>query len=621
MCPANEPERAARPVSHEKNESERAMRSLRIGLKGGVFVVALGTALVVGCGDDDTEGDGGEGGEGGTAGSSSGNGGKAGGSGGKAGGSTAGSSNDGGMSTEPMGGTGGSDPNPPVGGEGGVGSGGDGGSGEVTFDPITQVGDDVYTEANDLRGLSFSSKLPGKLWASGHIGIIPNPATLNDPDKKVVIARFDADGTPDETFDGDGFLEVNLVERVIDTVPDVDVVLNDGNEESLGIVELDNGDIIVSANVRDAAGKGMDAVLARYTAAGAPVTNFGTNGVAIVDFGWPVLEDVNFPGAPAAAPSDSSQHIELDTSTQGTEKIVVYGAGSAAKGQLTGTAPNQTQRTDNDRYVTRVLATTGAIDPAFNSAKPFFYNSGAVLNDNARRGIVEADGSILAAGYVNLGEGQGNHVAVIRLLPNGAIDAAFGHGVSHDGVLRSNPVIDDGGVAECYNVVRQSDGRIVTAGYGSATGPSRMSSFNYASTVSADLVSFAYSPDGGELDEAWGNVGMFIGQSEGTPGLTRFEERGRDMSILPDQRLVYAGNYGEDPAIFVATPDGLFEPENDEGYLFTYEPLTTTTNQTTGSVSTSHFFRVTVSPDGKLIAAATNQNVDGVLVAVLKVGE
>jgi uncharacterized delta-60 repeat protein len=365
----------------------------------------------------------------------------------------------------------------------------------------------------------------------------------------------------------------------------------------------------------------MDAVLARFTAAGVAVDSFGVGGVAIVDFGWPVLEDPTYPGAPAAAPADSSQHIELDTSEQDVEKIVVFGAGTAAKGQLTGTAPNQTQRTDNDRYVTRVLAETGAIDPDFNASKAFSYNSGGILGDSARRGLVEADGSILAAGYVNLGDSLGNHVVAIRLLPDGTRDADFGHGVSHPGVLRSNPVINDGGVAECYNLVRLADGRVVTTGYGSATAGSTMSSFGYATTAAPDLVSFAYNEDGTALDQSWGNMGMFIGQSEGTPQLTRFEERGRDMALLPDQRLVHAGNFGEDPAIYVTTPDGAFEPDNDLGDLFLYDPLTTTTNPTTLNVSTSHFFRVVVSPDGTRIAAATNQNVDGVLLAVLKVGE
>jgi hypothetical protein len=276
------------------------------------------------------------------------------------------------------------------------------------------------------------------------------------------------------------------------------------------------------------------------------------------------------------------------------------------------------QRTDNDRYVTRLLASTGAIDPGFNAGKPFTYNTGGTNGDNGRRGQVEADGSILAAGYTNFAPG-GNHIVAIKLKADGTRDAAFGPYGNNRGIFHSNPVINDGGVAECYNIVRQSSGRLITTGYGSATATDVLSSYGYESTKAPDLVSFAYSPDGKTLDLEWGNFGMFIAQSEAM-NVTRFEERGRDMLVLPDDRLVYAGNFATDPAIYVAQPDGAFDPENDIGNLFRYTPLTTTTNNN-GGVSTSHFFGIALSADGKHIAATTSQNVDGALLAVLKVGE
>jgi hypothetical protein len=262
-----------------------------------------------------------------------------------------------------------------------------------------------------------------------------------------------------------------------------------------------------------------------------------------------------------------------------------------------------------------VLAETGAIDPAFNAGQPFIYHSGGVLDDNARRGQVEADGAILAAGYVNLGETLGNHIVALRLLPNGTLDPNFGHGLGTKGVLRSNPLLDDGGVAECYNIVRQANGRLITTGYGSATGGGFMSSFGYAQTAGPDLVSFAYTANGKAMDASWGNDGLFVGQSEGTPLLTRFEERGRDMALLADQRLVYVGNYGEEPAIYVTTPDGDFEPENNVGVRFSYPALPL------NGTSTAHFFRVVVSPDGSRIAASTSQSTAGVLLAMLQVAE
>jgi hypothetical protein len=316
-----------------------------------------------------------------------------------------------------------------------------------------------------------------------------------------------------------------------------------------------------------------------------------------------------------AAPSDTSYGLELDKSND-QERLVVFGFGSAPKGQMTGMPA--VQRTDNDRYVVRVMASDGSVDAAFNGGAPFTYNTGSTFADNGRRGVVESDGSILAAGYTNFGPGFGNHVVAIRLEPDGTRDPSFGFGVVDDGVIRSNPVIDDGGVAEAYAIARQHSGRIVTTGYGSATATNTLSSYGYASTTGPDLVSLAITADGKGLDKAWGNLGLFVAQSEEL-GLERAEERGRDLAVLADDRLVYVGNFATDPAIYVVMPDGSFDPANGVGQLFRYDPLTVTVNG--ANTQTSHFGRVVVSADGKRIAASSSQNVDGARLAVLRVGE
>lgn len=594
-------------------------------------MAALGAALVVGCGDDDggseeeNGGSGDSGDSGGSAGSKAGGatgGTKAGSAtgGSSSGGTKAGSSNGGatsggsgaeagGSNGEDRGGEGGGTTEP-MGGAGVAGQGGEGG-GDVTFAPITPLSEGVFTEANDLRGLRFSSALPGKLWASGHVGINTNPSTAGQPDKTLVIARFNADGSPDESFDGDGFLQVNLVERV----EAADVVTNDGNEESLGIVELANGDVVVAANVRDENGKGMDAVVARFTAAGAKVEGFGDEGVALVTLGWAPADDASWPTA-GAAPSDNSWGLELDKHGN-QERLVVFAGGSAPKGSTAGNPA--VQRTDSDRYVTRLLAATGAPDPEFNGGKAFTYNTGGTNGDNGRRGVVNADGSIVAGGYTNF-PGLGNHVVAIRLKADGTRDTSFGFGIPGGGVVSSNPLINDGGAAECYGLTVQSTGRIVTTGYGSATAnASTLSSFGFQSTKGPDLVTLGISADGKSLDTTFaGGAGFNVLQSEELVA-DRFEDRGRDVVALSDDRLVYVGNFATDPAIYVTLPDGEFDPINHVGNLFRFEPLTTTT--TANGVSTSHFFRVVVSPDGKQIAAATNQNIDGALVVRLKVGE
>jgi len=315
-------------------------------------------------------------------------------------------------------------------------------------------------------------------------------------DRVTIVARFNADGIPDTTFGSGGFLQMNLVERVMaDTT-----VVNDGHEESLGIVELDDGHLVVQANVRDQNGKGTDVLLVRITPAGERVGSFGLNGVQRLVFAG--IRQLTTPaGWARAVRSTPAGALELDESSA-EQKLVVAGFGTAPKGQLSGEPA--AQRTDPDRYIVRVSAETGAIDPEFNAGKVFTYNSGGTFADNARRVLVEADGSIVSAGYSNFGAGFGNYIVAIRLTPAGLLDTSFGLGIVNRGVLRSNPFVDDGGVAECYAFARQSSGRYVTTGYGLATATNGTSSYGYAPTTAQDLISIGFTPSGTAVDQSFG---------------------------------------------------------------------------------------------------------------------
>ncbi len=595
----------SRPVNRRvKKEREREMAIRAVGMTNVALTVILGGVLAVACGDDDSSPTpGGEAGEtsGGDTGQNTG-GSKAGSdAGGQPQGGTAGTAgNDQGGAGAEAGAGGAIDPI--AGGAGSGASGGAGGEGGGDPDPepvpvISKLGSQVFAQASDLRGLFYTED--GKLYASGHLG------SVGTVDKQVVVGRFDKDGKPDTTFGGDGFVSFNLVERTVD---DQEVVTNDGNEESIGLVELETGEIVVQVNVRDDNGKGMDVGLLKLDATGTPVAAFGDNGLKKLVFGWAPEDDALWPTA-GGAPTDTSWGIELDESGA-NQKIVVFGFGSAAKGQTIGTPG--VQRTDTDRYILRVLASDGSVDPAFNDGEVFFYNSRGTFNDGGRRGFVESDGSIVSGGYTNFGDGLGNHVLAIRLTAAGKLDTSFGFGIVDRGVARANPFLDDGGVSECYNITRQHEsGRYITSGYGSATAANVPSSYGYATTTAADLISLAFTADGKGLDLDWGNRGTRAIQSEEL-GQASTEDRGRDLLALWDDRVVYAGKLGINPALIVVTPDGEYDPANGLGQVFTYEPL---------SGTTSHFFRVVASKDGTRIAAATSNHADGARLAVLKVGD
>lgn len=584
-------------------------------------------APVSACSDDGADDEpGAKAGSAGKAGESS-NGGK--GSGGSTHGGKGGAENIGGedMNPQPEGGKGGTagsggtagtetDPDPQ---RGGAGAGGEGPA-PVPYHPAKINGADgtLVPEVNDLRGITYSAS--GKIWASGHVGV--STTYPGGVDRQLAVVRFNPDGRLDPSFDGDGIKTFNLRTRQgID-----DNITNDGDEYSLGIVELPSGDLIVQANVRDASGKGRDVVLLKLNSAGQPVNfsagpsnNPPASPVRKVDFGWTEAQAATYPNAPAAQPVDESWGLALNPDAT---KVVVFGYGPAPVGALTsGDAP--TQRTDNDRYVAQLTVNNGLPDAAFNGGVPYSFNSGGTQSDGGRRGSVEADGAIVSAGYTNVG--GSNTIFVLRLSATGEPDGTLTYGEpAVPGVFAANPFAVDGGIAECYAAKRQSNGRYVTTGYGRATAAGGTSTFDppWLTTDGVDMVSFGFkqSDSGGVLDTTFGVSGTLAVQSEGL-NLGSTEDRGRDLVVLPDDRVVYAGRLGTSPALFVTTPDGELDAEaggigagpggsDTIPGAYLYPPL---------SGTTSHFYAIALSPDKKRVAAVTNNHADGALLAIVDV--
>ncbi len=424
-------------------------------------------------------------------------------------------------------------------------------------------------------GLVFGQD--GAIYASG--------ATVEAGVRKLAVWRFQ-NGALDTAFGTGGVVTVDIP----------------GDESSFDLVEVAAGSFVVQASV------GGKIFLVKLTKDGGGAYAFGTPTFVRFGYdegeGWPA----GTPNAPAAAPSYASWSIGLDRSTAASPQIVVFAHGAPAKA-----ADPANQRIDNDRWITRVSADTLAIDPAFNGGVPYTTDAdGKSLGDNARRGLVLADGSIVSSGYANFGQGLGNHVVLVRLLKNGTVDPGFGFGTSAPGIpgqTKFNPYLAVSGFAEAYGVVRQSNGLLVTTGYGTsnATVPSK----------SVDLVAFRVKPDG--IDTTYGTLGATAWQSETDKGAglggSPFTDRGRDIAILPDDRTVHVGVYDDYASVFVLDPSG--KPDTSFG--------------TNGVLEYSYpagLFKVATSSDGKRIAATAqslNQTTDptaplGSLLVTLDVG-
>ncbi|MFP2909830.1 hypothetical protein ACLESD_33260, partial [Pyxidicoccus sp. 3LFB2] len=316
--------------------------------------------------------------------------------------------------------------------------------------------------------------------------------------------------------------------------------------------------------------------VARFNADGTLDTSFGANGISRLD--WSTV---------AGGTRDAVWGLAVD----GDDRVVLFGS---KRGEGT--------RVDADRVVAR-LTENGALDTAFGTDGLTVLNIGN-LGDNARHGIVQLDGKIVASGYMSQPTGVGtqsaNRIVLQRLNADGKPDETFGF----KGVLSSapfqaqSPTNPEWGMVEAYAVGVQADGSYVTTGYGRT-----------ASSGTVDLVSFRYSGTG-QLDSQWGTNGSVVLDLVGA------DDRGRHMVVLKNDNVCMVGSGKPTTSKISAMvlmldksgrPDTTYTPD---GYkLFEYER------------AESAFFGAATSKDGDWVAAAgyrsgDNQDADAVLAII-----
>lgn len=513
------------------------------------------------------------------------------------------------------------------------GSGGGGGGGEPPVSSQFSVVEDNDTaEANGINSIVHASD--GTIYAIGF---------SDQADQRTVILSYNADGSVNSSFGTNGVLTLNVKQAGTGMG-----TVSSGDEQGFGIVELADGDLVFTATAADGNGtadvdEGQSIYLFRLDAD----SNFdvvmdfgddgGSNGLLAgaqeVVFGTPNVSNSAYQTAVGIFPSDFTTDLLLDSS--GSEaRLVVFGGGSA---------PMSANATDQDRYVTRVMADDGMVDMSFNSgvAHQFSTPRNGNSGDNVRHGFVEEDGDIMSAGYTNLGDGLGNHIILIKLLEDGSEDASFGDfifpangpaGIARPGVAVFNPFREAAGFAEAYGAVRQSNGDYITTGYGAAnngTVPDSGPFSVYAPNEQQDVVTFRVA-GGTQLDTSYGNPdagngtqaiqseddATFAGDVEAD--LLRPEERGRNLVLLPDDRSIHVGYFGGVPALYLFTADGQLDTEADDDGIFVL-PHDDVTNSS-GPVL-QQFFAAELSADGSTLAVGTRATDDaGARVVVIDTG-
>ena len=294
-------------------------------------------------------------------------------------------------------------------------------------------GDGMLTTAFDgttaaARGLAI--EVDGKIVAVGQT------AGSGAADTNFALARYNVDGSPDLTFEGDG--------KVI-----TDLGLLDGAN---AVVIQPDGRIVAAGAARSAT-SGFFAV-ARYLITGTLDESFGTGGKMLTDFSG------SRSGLGAAA-----------VALQADGKIV-----AAGDANISGQRDFGVVRYNTDGMLDATFDGDGKVSTDFP------------LNDDAATAMaVQPDGKIIAVGGSQLrtlvADAQDPNFQLARYHADGSLDSSFGEG----GIVSTD--FGSHGQEYAYGVALQPDGRIVVVGQ---AGPA----FSGISDAYTQFAVARYNPDG-----------------------------------------------------------------------------------------------------------------------------
>lgn len=267
------------------------------------------------------------------------------------------------------------------------------------LDPSFGAGGKVTTDfgAASAQSATVALQSDGKIVVAG---------TTFDSTFAFTVARYNADGTLDSTFDGDGVATTRF---------------GDARGFATSVVIQADGKIVVAGGIADSSS--VDFGLVRYNDDGSLDTAFGTGGVVRTSFG-------------------TSQCRIGGMALQSDGKIVVAGYLDTNIGS------------DNYAFALARYAADGSLDSSFDGDGRLITDFGPGIDIAYSVGL-GANGQIVAAGFTS--NGSNEDVALVRYNDDGTLDASF----DQDGKLTINLGITSD---RARGVVVQSDDKIVVVG-------------------------------------------------------------------------------------------------------------------------------------------------------------
>jgi uncharacterized delta-60 repeat protein len=238
----------------------------------------------------------------------------------------------------------------------------------------------------------------GRLVAAG--------SAYNGTNDDFALARYNADGTLDTNFSGDGLKTTDF---------------GTGNDVAKGLVLQSDGKLVAAGYADN--GTNDDFALARYHPDGSLDTNFSGDGLQVTDF---------------LGSDDDANALAL----QSDGKLVAAGS---------------TDNGSNNDFALARYTTAGMLDAGFTIMPGKVVTAIGSADDAAAAVATQSDGKIVAAGWSN--NGVDNDFAVVRYKTNGSLNSCcFGTG----GAVTT----DFGSGNDVANavVIKASNGKIIVAG-------------------------------------------------------------------------------------------------------------------------------------------------------------
>lgn len=321
------------------------------------------------------------------------------------------------------------------------------GSLDTSFDTDGKVSTDIGSSTSD-EAYDVIQQADGKLVVTGY------SSTLSAAAAKMALVRYNADGSLDTTFSGDGKLTLggggswgrSLIQQAdgklvvaiegssialarfnldgsLDTGFDSDGQVSTaigGFSSSLSVIQQADGKLVTAGYSNN--GSNLDFALVRYNTDGSLDTSFDTDGQVTTAIG-------------------SNNDMIRSLIQQADDKLVV--AGYSNNGS-------------NDDFAVVRYNTNGSLDTTFDTDGKLTTAIGTT-NDVAFSVIQQVNGKLVVAGDAGSNAG----FTLVRYDSNGALDTTF----NSDGVVITP--MDVMANARLEKMIQQTDGKLVAVGYGS----------------------------------------------------------------------------------------------------------------------------------------------------------